>query len=310
MPLVAGIDVGGTKILGVMVDRDDPSQVLAEHRVDTPGSRDPDDLFDAMESVAVRLRPEVEAVGLGIAGLVDREGMMHLAPHLAALHGKPVRAEMEKRLDLPVAVENDVTCATWSEHYVGAARGASDSVCVAIGTGIGAGIVAGGEVVRGAHGFAGEAGHMLIDPVGPVCPCGKHGCWERLASGSGLGRQARDAAEAGQLDRVLELAGGEVAHVRGEHVSQAAHEGDVQALELLRSFAWWVAAGIANLVTLLDPSVVVIAGGLVEIGAPLLDPVRDHYHGLVMSSEARPDTRIVPAELGERAGAIGAALLA
>lgn len=310
MPLVAGIDVGGTKILGVVVDRDDPARILAQHRVDTPHSGEPDDLFDAMEAVASGLRPEVEAVGLGIAGLIDREGVMHLAPHLPALHGKPIRAELEKRLELSVTVENDVTCAAWGEHRVGAARGVSDSVCVAIGTGIGAGLVAGGQVERGAHGFAGEAGHMLIDPAGPVCPCGKRGCWERLASGSGLGRMARDAAEAGQLSRVLELAGGELAKVRGEHVSQAAHEGDGQALELLGSFAWWVAAGIANLVTLLDPSVVVIAGGLVEIGSPLLDPVRAHYQGLVMFGEARPDTRIVPAELGERAGAIGAALLA
>lgn len=318
MTLAIGIDVGGTKILGVVVDRDDPSQILAEDRVDTPPEAEA--VLDAVESMTGKLHRAVQAgglqtagiqaVGLGIAGLVDRDGVLHIAPHLPAFRGKPVRTDLEKRLDMPVTVDNDVTCAAWGEHQAGAARGFTDSLCVALGTGIGAGLVSGGEAVRGTHGFAGEAGHMMIDPAGPVCPCGRRGCWERLGSGSGLGRLARDAAEAGRLHRALELAGDDILAVRGEHVSRAAHEGDEQALELLRSFAWWVAAGLANLVTLLDPGVVVIGGGLMKIGDPLLEPVRNHYEGLVMASHARPDVRIVPAELGEHAGAIGSALLA
>jgi glucokinase len=150
---------------------------------------------------------------------------------------------------------------------------------------------------------------MVVDPHGPVCPCGRRGCWERMASGSGLGRLARDAAEAGRLERCLELAGGEVTALLGEHVAQAATEGDEEALELLRSFAWWVAMGLANLVTLLDPGVVVIGGGLVEIGEPLMAPTREHYRGLVMAHDQRTDVEILAAQLGERAGAIGAALL-
>lgn len=315
MSLTAGVDVGGTKILGVVVDRGAPSRVLVEERVDTPTGVHA--VLDAIAGIVKTLNVEcppdwgpVESLGVGIAGLVDREGVLHVSPNLPMLRGVPVRAELSSRAAVPVAVDNDATCTAWGEHQAGAGRELSDMLCVTLGTGIGAGIVQDGEVVRGARGFAGEAGHMVVDPAGPLCPCGRRGCWERMASGSGLGRLARDAAEAGRLRRALHLAGGDILAVQGEHVSAAAHEGDEEALELLRSFAWWVALGIANLVTLLDPGGVVVGGGLIGIGDPLLDSVHDHYRSLVMCHEARPDVRIVAAELGERAGAIGAALLA
>lgn len=314
-----GLDVGGTKILGVLLDQSAPQKVLAEHRVSTPPGGDA--IVVAMEEVYRSLAATyvqkgvgdpgtAPSLGIGIAGLVDQDGVLHVGPNLPSLRDKPVRAEMEARLGAPVTVNNDVTCAAWAEVQAGAATGARDAVCVTLGTGIGAGIVMDGRVMRGRHGFAGEAGHMIVDPTGPVCPCGRRGCWERMASGSGLMRLARDAAEAGRLERSLDLAGGDVSAVRGEHVSQAAAEGDEQALELMRTFAWWVALGIANLVTLLDPAVVVVGGGLVEIGEPLFAPLRDHYADLVMAGGARTSTRITPAELGERAGAVGAALLA
>jgi glucokinase len=312
---VAGIDIGGTKILGVAVDPAAPGKVLAEHRVATPGS--PAELLEAVATVLSALHHEVSvdgstlgAVGVGVAGLVDRDGVLHMGPHLPSFRDEPLRSALRQRLGLPVVVDNDGTCAAWAEHRAGAARGVADSLCVSLGTGIGAGMVTGGHVVRGHHGFAGEAGHMVVDPTGPVCPCGRRGCWERLGSGSGLGRLAREAAEAGRLDRALGLAGGDLTAVRGEHVTRAAQEGDEDALELLHNFGWWVAVGLANLVTLLDPGVVVIAGGLIEIGDPLLRPVRQHYQDLVMAPDARADTLIVAAELGERAAAIGAALLA
>jgi glucokinase len=315
LSLTAGVDVGGTKILGVVVDSRSPSQVLAEERVDTPTGVDT--VLDAIAGIVKTMNVEcptdrgsVGSLGVGIAGLVDREGVLHVSPNLPMLRGVPVRAELERRAGVPVAVDNDATCTAWGEHRAGAGRQLWDMLCVTLGTGIGAGIVQDGELVRGAHGFAGEAGHMVVDPAGPLCPCGRRGCWERMASGSGLARLARDAAEAGRLRRALDLAGGAVAAVQGEHVSAAADEGDAEALELLRSFAWWVALGIANLVTLLDPGGVVVGGGLIGIGDPLLDPTRDHYRSLVMSHDARRDVRILAAELGERAGAIGAALLA
>jgi glucokinase len=310
--LSVGVDIGGTKILGVVVDRSEPREVRAEHRVPTP--RGTAAVLDAIADVVRTLDAnedagDVGSVGVGIAGLVDRDGVLQTAPNLPTLRDVAVRTELEQRLDLPVQVDNDATCAAWGEHEAGAALGVLDAVFVALGTGIGAGIIAGGDVERGAHGFAGEPGHMIVDPHGPACPCGRHGCWERYASGSGLGRLAREAAEAGRLQASLQLAGGEVHAVRGEHVAKAAQEGDEQALELLRTFGWWVALGVGNLVTILDPALVVIGGGLIEIGAPLMDPVREHYRTLVMSYDHRTDVEIRPAQLGERAGAIGAAML-
>lgn len=307
-----GVDIGGTKILGVVVDDADPAlRVQAEHRVPTPAGTVA--VLDAIAEVVRELDRQVEtpvaSVGVGIAGLVDLKGILRFSPNLPTLTDVQVPIKLEQRLGLPIHVDNDANCAAWGEYQVGAGRGTADMICVALGTGIGAGIVVDGQLVRGALGFAGEAGHMIVDPAGPLCPCGRRGCWERLASGSGLGRMARDAAEAGRLDRALELAGGEVTAVRGEHAGDAAQEGDEQAQELMRSFAWWVAVGVANLVTLLDSGTVVIGGGLIEIGEPLLGPVREHYHRLVMADAQRPEVRIVAADLGERAAAIGATLL-
>jgi len=313
--LLAGIDVGGTKVLGVLVDADDPTVVIDEARVPTPDGQGP--VLDAMAAVVRDLaagpagvaRGGVEAVGVGIAGLVDRAGILRTGPNLPGLRGVRVGDELDHRLGLPVRVDNDATCAAWGEHVAGAARGVRDAVCVTLGTGIGAGVVADDRLVRGAHGFGGEAGHMVVDPSGPLCPCGRHGCWERFASGSGLAWLGREAAAVGRLPRAAELAGG-VEGIRGEHVSRAAAEGDEDALAVVRTFAGWVALGVGNLVTLLDCSLVVIGGGLVEVGDLLLDPVRAAFAANVMAPEERTDVRIVAAELGEQAGAVGAALLA
>jgi glucokinase len=309
--LLAGIDVGGTKVLGVALAADDPSTVIAEARERTPETES--GLLDAMAHVVRQLGTisgqAVTAVGVGIAGLVDRKGVLRVSPNLPGRHNVDVAVELDRRLGLPVRVDNDATCAAWAEYLAGAARGADDVVLVTLGTGIGAGLIADGELIRGAHGFGGEAGHMVVDPAGPRCPCGRRGCWERFASGSGLAWLGRQAAEWGRFRRAVDLAGGDPDNLRGEHVTQAAQEGDEEALEVLREFAMWVALGIGNLVTLLDCSLIVVGGGLVEAGELLLDPVRAAYASQVMAPEERDDVRIVAAELGERAGAIGAALL-
>lgn len=308
--LLAGIDVGGTKILGVLVDPDAPGVVVDEERVPTPDGEEA--VLDAMAETVRRLgaRPAgagIGAVGVGIAGLVDRLGILRIGPNLPGLRGVRVGHELDRRLALPVRVDNDATCAAWGEHLAGAARGESDVACVTLGTGIGGGLIADGELVRGASGYAAEFGHMVVDPHGPQCPCGRRGCWERFASGSGLARLAREAAEAGRFARGLELAGS-VENLRGEHVTRSAAEGDEGALAVVRTFADWVALGVGNLIAVLDCSLVVIGGGLVEAGDLLLDPVREALPAHVMGYAER-DVRIVGAELGEHAGAIGAALL-
>jgi glucokinase len=309
--LLAGVDIGGTKVLGVLVDPARPSEVVDEARVPTPGGETAvlDAIAGVVSTLALRSQEPIVAMGVGIAGLVDRSGTLRVGPNLPGLRGVRVGQGLDARLGLPVRVDNDATCAAWAEHVAGAARGVRDAVCVTLGTGIGAGIVAEDDLVRGGHGYAGEAGHMVVDPSGPQCPCGRRGCWERFASGSGLGRLGREAAEAGRFPRGIVLAGGVSESVRGEHVTRAAAEGDDDALAVLREFAGWVALGIGNLVNLLDSSLVVIGGGLVEAGDVLIEAVREAMPERVMSAEERPALQVVAAELGEHAGAIGAALL-
>ena len=308
---VGGIDLGGTKILGVALDPARPSEVLAEARVLTP--RGPEAMVESMATVAERLAVEVgalDAIGIGAAGLVDRSGVLRHGPNLPGVTDLDVAAVVHERLGLPVAVDNDATCATWAEGRIGAAAGAEHAVLVTLGTGIGGGIIADGTLLRGAYGFAGEPGHMCVDPQGPRCPCGRRGCWERFASGSGLARLARDAAFSGRIPGVVALAGGDPEDVRGEHVTRAAATGDSGALGVMDDFGWWVALGVAALVNVLDPEVVVIGGGLVAAGDLLLEPTRRAYEQLVLAPLHRPPVEIVQAALGEHAGAVGAALLA
>lgn len=309
MAISVGVDVGGTKILAIAVD-DAGRRIGNEVRRPTPAGADA--LFDAMVGVVTEVRAStgaVDAIGVGVPGLVDREGTLAVGPNLPGVVNLSIKRELESRLDLPVSVDNDATCATWAEVRLGAAKGAAEAFMVTLGTGIGGGVVAGGVLQRGAHGFGGEPGHMVVDPKGPPCPCGRRGCWERFASGSGLGRLAREAAESGHGGRFLALAGGDPDDVRGEHVTRAAVEGDPEALAVFKEFGWWAALGIANLVNLLDPEIVVVGGGLVSAGDVVLDPIRAAFPTLVLAAEHRPDVPIVPAELGSDAGAIGAALI-
>lgn len=332
-----GVDIGGTKVLGVAVDGDD--RVVAEARADTPHrAADPSDadrgevgreVADAVAAVVQVLRdalaapgseaseaaatPDVAAlpVGVGAPGMLDRQGVLRFAPNLPGAAGADLQELVSARLPgAPVLVENDANCAAVAECRRGAAHGAAHALVVTLGTGIGGGLVSGGRVLVGAHGFAGEIGHMLVDPTGPACPCGRRGCWERYASGGGLGRLAREAAHAGQLHEVVALAGGDPELVRGEHVTRAAHQGEPGALRVLDQLGWWVALGLANLTAVLDPDRIVLGGGLVGAGEMLLAPTRRAYAQLVEGAAVRPVADVVPAALGERAGAAGAAMAA
>ena len=305
--LTVGLDVGGTKVLGVAIDPRDPGTIVAEHRVPTPDGGA--GLVDILVGLAGALGASPRAVGVGIPGLVDRSGTLHMGPHLRQLRDVPLAQLLTDRLGVPATVDNDANCHAVGEQAAGAAAGAEESLVVSFGTGIGAGIVTGGRILRGAHGFAGEPGHMVVDPNGPPCPCGKRGCWERLASGTGLARLARDAAVAGRLDAVVARAGGDPEAVRGEHVTASARAGDDEARAVLDALARWIALGLANLANVLDPEVIVIGGGLVDAADLLLPEVRTQFATFVLGGEKRPVVPIVPAVLGEHAGAIGAALL-
>ena len=310
MPGAIGIDIGGTKMLGVVIDTETPDVVLRELRLPTP--RGTAAVLEAVVLMVEQLGSAagpLAPVGVGIPGLVDLEDRFRYGPNLPEVVDVPLGAELGARLGRAVLADNDATCATVAEFRCGAGRGHRDGVLLTLGTGIGGGIVVGGQIVHGANGFAGEPGHMVVDPRGPRCPCGRTGCWERFASGSGLGRLGRDAAIGGRLDAAVALAGGDTEAVRGEHVVEAARAGDAEAGEVLDEFAWWVAVGIANLIDLLDPSVVVLGGGVIGAADVLLDRVAAAVPGQVMAATHRPSVPVVAAELGEHAGAVGAALL-
>jgi len=209
-----------------------------------------------------------------------------------------------------VLVDNDATCATLAEWQLGAATGVDDMLLVTLGTGIGGGLVAAGTLLHGTNGFAGEFGHMVVHPDGPRCPCGRRGCWERYASGSGLAMLAREAATGRRLRSVVTRAGGDPQNVRGEHVYQAARDGDAEALAVIDDFSRWVAVGLSNLANAFDPEMFVLGGGLAAGAELYLDPITRWFGELLYQPDLRPPPRIEFARFGPRAGAVGAALLA
>lgn len=284
MTWLAGIDVGGTKCLGVVVD---PSgAVRSRVRISTP--KGASELLDALAGLARELEP-FDSLGVGVPGLVTRDGVLLAAPNLTGVRHLLVEAELEARLGHPVAVDNDATCAAVAEWRAGAGRGSHDLVVVTLGTGIGGGIVAGGRMQRGHHGFAGEIGHMVVQADGDPCVCGRRGCWERYASGSALGR----------LDPGRS----------GEELVAAARAGDPSAIALVERFAWWVALGLVNLTNTTDPELLVIGGGLAGAADVLEAPVQQAFDALLYSADDRPRPRVRFASLGEDAGAIGAAFV-
>jgi glucokinase len=243
--------------------------------------------------------------------MVDRHGRLCFAPNLPQAHGVDWTELIGPRLPgRSVLIENDANVAVLAEQRLGAARAYRHVVMVTLGTGIGGGIVIDGRVEVGSAGFAGEIGHMVVDPVGPPCPCGRRGCWERYASGAGLGLLAREAALAGRLDGVVRLAGGDPEDVRGEDVSAAAAAGDPAARQVIQEVGRWVGFGLANLAAALDPECFVLGGGLVRAGDLLFDAARASFGELVEGRDRRPLATVVRAAFGDRAGAVGAALAA
>lgn len=311
MTLSCGVDVGGTKISGGVVDLD--GTVVEELRVESPAA-DVEAIEDAITSLVTQLssRHEIAAVGIGAAGYVDKSrSVVMFAPNIA-WRDVDLKAELEERLDLPVVVENDANAAAWGEFTYGAGHDIDDLLMVAVGTGVGGGVVLDGELYRGAFGVGAEIGHMRVVPDGILCGCGNRGCLEQYGSGSALVREARAAARSGSLlaADVLERAGGDPENITGPLVTEAAQDGDPFAIEQLQVLGRWLGEGIASLTAVLDPAVVVIGGGVSEAGDLLLDPVRAAFGSQLTGRGHRPVLDIRKARLGNRAGLIGAADLA
>ncbi len=302
-----GIDVGGTKALGVALDA--TGAVIAEDRRPTPrGVNSLGPLIDVLAELAESLGLE-GSLGVGVPGLVTHEGVLRAAPNLDGVADFDVRGLLVDRLGGQIVVDNDATCATVAEWQLGAGAGVDNLMLVTLGTGIGGGVVSNGALQRGLNGFAGEFGHMVVHPDGPRCPCGRRGCWERYASGSGLAMLAREAATGRRLKNVVRLAGGDAQAVRGEHVQAAAREGDPEALAVIDDFGRWVALGLSNLTNAFDPEMFVLGGGLASGADLYLDPIVRWYGELLYQPDLRPMPRVEFAEWGPLAGAVGAALL-
>lgn len=296
-----GIDVGGTKCLALVVD--DDGNVVDRRRVSTP--RGPQAIEDALVDLVGELTvahvgtvDDWTVVGLGVPGLVTRDGTIVSSPNLPEVENFAVRRRLESRLDRVVLVDNDANGAALAEWQVGAARGHDDVLVVTLGTGIGGGIVSDGRLVRGRNGFAGEIGHVVVVADGRTCACGRRGCWEQYASGTALGRMATE------LDATPDTAALDAAALR-----RAAEAGDSRAVALVDDFARWVALGIASLVHVLDPEVVVIGGGVAHRAEMVRDSVERWMGEFLYASHVRrhPDVRL--ARHGEDAGAIGVAFL-
>jgi glucokinase len=308
-----GVDIGGTKVAGGLVAAD--GTVLDTARRATPGAsaaQTEDAIVAVVTELVDRAPGPVAGVGVGAAGWFDRTGDTVLfSPHLA-WRNAPLRADLTTRLALPMWVGNDADAAAWAEYRYGAARGAELAVMITLGTGIGGGTVVGGRLQRGAHGVAGEWGHMRVVPEGRLCACGNRGCWEQYASGTALAQSARElartspAAAGGLLERV----GGDTDRLTGEVVADAAAEGDPLARELIADVGSWLGQGIADLAVVLDPEVVVIGGGVSALGEQLLEPARARLARVLPGRGFRPAPRVVVAELGPAAGLVGAADLA
>lgn len=309
-PLTIGIDVGGTKAAGGVVDAD--GQVIAQTRGDTPATdvtRTRGVIVDMVRELASAY--PVTAVGIGAAGWIDAgRDIVRFAPNLA-WRDEPLRDRVAAAVDLPVVVENDANVAAWAEYRFGAAADADSMVLFSIGTGIGGGLVLDGRLVRGAHGFAGEPGHQVVVPDGVPCSCGRRGCLEQYASGSALVRLARQgaAADPAAAAGLLELAGAPDS-ITGPLVTTAARAGDKVARDAFDQVGRALGSALANVVQLLDPRLLVIGGGVIDAGELLLAPTRDSYRRELAARSQFPVAPIRAAQLGNVAGVVGAADLA
>ena len=310
-PPTIGVDVGGTKIAGAVVDAD--GAIVARRLVPTE-SDEPNSIVAALVKVARELKaaaPAAAAVGVGAAGLVDtKRGVILGAPNLA-YRNVPVRDTLADRLGLPAVVDNDANVAALAEAVHGAGRGAGDQIMVTVGTGIGGGIVIGGHIYRGHYGVGAELGHIVIDPDGPVCGCGNRGCWEAVASGTALGRIARQRVEGGAGADLLASVGGDLDAITGELVGEAAVAGSAFAKDVVAEIGRLLGIGLASIVNIFDPEVIVIGGGAAAgTGELMLGPARESMRAHVLGVSWRTPVRIVPAALGNDAGVVGAATLA
>ncbi|HET6353522.1 ROK family glucokinase [Streptomyces sp. NBC_00322] len=310
MGLTIGVDIGGTKIAAGVVDEE--GTILETYTVPTPST--PEGIVDAICSAVAGAGEghDIEAVGIGAAGYVDdKRATVLFAPNIQWRH-EPLKDKVEQRVGLPVVVENDANAAAWGEYRFGAGQGHEDVICITLGTGLGGGIIIGNKLRRGRFGVAAEFGHIRVVPDGLLCGCGSQGCWEQYASGRALVRYAKQRANATPENAtvLLGLGDGTVAGIDGKHISAAARQGDPVAIDSFRELARWAGAGLADLASLFDPSAFIVGGGVSDEGELVLDPIRNSFRRWLIGGQWRPHAQVLAAQLGGKAGLVGAADLA
>jgi glucokinase len=312
MSYAIGIDVGGTKVLGGVVD--EAGKILATARKDTP-RQGGQALTQTIADTALELMAqcEVTSIGVSAAGFVSSDRKTMLAtPNIADWNGVNLDSELNALIGLPVVIENDANAAAWGEAKFGAGRNHNHMMMLTVGTGIGGGIVVNGNLYRGAFGIAAEFGHLCVVPDGHLCGCGARGCFEQYASGNALLRHTREAISATpEIARnLLSRGDGTIAGLTGKVITEAAREGDPVALAAFNTTGQWLGAGIASLSVLLDPECVVIGGGVIEAGEILLKPTRESLERTMPFAGKHPYPTLIAAALGNEAGLVGVADLA
>ncbi len=313
--LILGIDLGGTKIASAVVD--DRGATLSRDEVSTPADEGTEAVIEtllksgrrALDRAGISI-DDLASIGIGAPGLVNAAtGIVHTSPNLPGWRDVPLRDLLDRAFGNKVFVINDAKAAAVGEFHFGAGRGCRHFIYTTLSTGIGGGIVIDGQIYTGATGMAGEIGHMVIDDEGPLCSCGNHGCWEMLASGTALAREARRRIESGASTIMLDKVGGEIDKIDARLVHGAAIEGDALAVELIKRTAYYIGVGLANIVNIFNPERIVIGGGLANIGDILLKPAYEEAARRAFSQPFQA-VQFVTAELGGDSGIIGAAAYA
>ncbi|UCB42268.1 MAG: ROK family protein [Dehalococcoidales bacterium] len=310
---VIGIDLGGTNVRTAVVNAQ--GEMLARDQGITPAKEGSDAIVKAiLESVGRVLTQahmdasDLGAVGLASAGLSNPEtGILYTSPNLPTLKDVPLAGLIEKELGKKVFLMNDANAAAIGELYLGTARGARNFIYVTLSTGIGAGVVINDKIYAGSAGLASEPGHMVISDEGPVCYCGSKGCWEPLASGTALAKYARQCIQEGIKTSILDYVGGDAEKVTAEDVHKAAQAGDALAREVIARTAYYVGVGLANLINIFNPELIVIGGGLSNIGDMLLEPAYEEAKRRAFP-QMSDVVRFARAELGEDSGILGAGI--
>ena len=313
--LVLGIDIGGSKILTAVFDSQ--GEILSSDESTTHAIKGSeaviqsilDSAHRALEQAKVAVS-ELTAIGIGAPGISNPEtGILFTSPNLPGWHNIPLKDILQERLGKKTFLINDANAAALGEFYFGAARGTRNFIYITLSTGIGGGIIIDGNIYSGAIGAAGEVGHMTIDDEGPICKCGNRGCWETLASGTALAREAKLRIKEGVRTSILEYADGDVEKVTAQVIHSAAEQGDNLAKELIARTGYYVGVGLANLINIFNPELIIIGGGLSNIGDMLLQPALKTA-GERAYKETFQAVRFASAELGRNSGVIGAAVFA